>query len=46
MSEDLRKRKYNYTADQQLLDTEMKGGLSSEPLPGKSQKIADREDSY
>jgi len=46
MSEDLRKRKYQYTADQQLLDNEMKGGLTEEPLPGKSAKIADREDSY
>ena len=24
----------------------MKGGQTDEPMPGKSQKIADREDSY
>ncbi len=46
MSEDLKKRKYQYTADQSILDGDMKGGNQEEPMPGKSKKISDREDSY
>ena len=42
----LKKRKYNYTAPDNLLESEMKGGQSEEVMPGKSAKIADREDSY